>query len=151
MKRNACFSFLDLEAGHSGRNRDCDKTNLDQSQGSLADFVDDEVYSEENLEDDMTGIYLTSLMPISQQPEGFGFYDPKYNNKGFKLRKNEIQLSQACSPASPQSPGLLCFTPIQLPAPLPPRAVCSDTGSLLPTVNFANRARLKLKNKSVPT
>ena len=123
----------------------CDKTNLDQSQGSLADFVDDEVSSEENLEDDMTGIYLTSLMPISQQPEGFGFYDPKYNNKGFKLRKNEIQLSQACSPASPQSPGLLCFTPIQLPAPHPPRAVCSDTDSLLPIVNLANRARLKLK------
>lgn len=101
----------------------------------------------------MTGIYLTSLMPISQQPEGFGFYDfdPKYNNKGFKLRKNEIQLSQACSPAFPQSPGLLCFTHIQLPAPLPARAVCSDTGSLLPIINLANRARSKLKKQSVPT
>lgn len=49
MKRNACFSFLDLEAGHSDRNRDCDNTNLDQSQGSLAHCVDDEVPSEENL------------------------------------------------------------------------------------------------------
>ena len=143
------YSFLDLEAGHSGRNGVCDITNADESQGSLVDFIYDENSSEESddkeNEVDMANIYLTSLLPLSQQPEGFGFYDPKYNNKGFKLRKNEIQLSQACSPASPQSPVLLCFTPIQLPAPLPPRAVCSDKGSLLPIVNLANKARLKLK------
>ena len=141
MKRNACLSFLDLEAGHSGRNRDCDYTKVDESQGSLVDFVDDVVYSGDNVEDDMTGIYLTSLMPISQQPEGFGFYEPKYNNKGFKLRKNEIQLSQTCSSVSPQSQKFLCSTPIQCSAPLPQIAVCP----LLPTVNLPNRARLKRK------
>jgi hypothetical protein len=119
MKRNACFSFLDLEAGHSGHVRDCDNTNAHESQGSLLDFVDDGGSSGNCLEDDMTGIYLTSLMPISQQPEGFGFYAPKYNNKGFKLRKSENQVS-------PQSPTFLCPTPgpIQLLAPLPPIAVC---------------------------
>ena len=74
MKLNACFSFLDLEAGHSGHDRDCDNTNVHDSQASLVDFVDDKVSSGNDLEDDMTGIYLTSLMPISQQPEGFGFY-----------------------------------------------------------------------------
>ena len=38
MKRNACFSFLDLEAGHSGHDRDCDNTNVHESQASLVDF-----------------------------------------------------------------------------------------------------------------
>ena len=61
MKRNACLSFLDLEAGRSGRNRDCDYTKVDESQGSLVDFVDDVVYSGDNVEDDMTGIYIPDI------------------------------------------------------------------------------------------
>ena len=71
------------------------------TQGSLVDFV---CGSEEDScdEDCMRNIYLTSLMPLSQQPEGFGFGAPKYNNTGFKLRKTEISSN---SPSS--SPNLL--------------------------------------------
>ena len=71
------------------------------TQGSLVDFV---CGNEEDScdEDCMRNIYLTSLMPLSQQPEGFGFGAPKYNNTGFKLRKTEISSN---SPSS--SPNLL--------------------------------------------
>lgn len=92
-QKNKCI-FLDLEAGHSGRNGVCDNTNADESQGSLVDFIYDENSSEESddqeNEVDMANIYLTSLLPLSQQPQGFGFCAPKYNNRGFKLRKTEV-------------------------------------------------------------
>jgi hypothetical protein len=38
----------------------------------------------------MTSVYLTSLLPMSQMPEGFGFQAPKFNVKGFKLKRKEV-------------------------------------------------------------
>ena len=131
------YSFLDLEAGHSGRNGVCDITNADESQGSLVDFIYDENSSEESddqeNEVDMANIYLTSLLPLSQQPQGFGFCAPKYNNRGFKLRKTEVlSVSPSASP--------------ELIVPPLPVVEMSD----VPTVIFAlpklNRMRLVRKN-----
>jgi hypothetical protein len=39
----------------------------------------------------MKSVYLTSLLPMSQMPEGFGFRAPKFNVRGFKLRKQEVE------------------------------------------------------------
>ena len=38
----------------------------------------------------MKSVYLTSLLPMSQMPDGFGFKAPKFNVRGFKLRKQEV-------------------------------------------------------------
>ena len=60
-------------------------------------------------------------MPLSQQPEGFGFGAPKYNNTGFKLRKTEIASD---SPSS--SPNLL--------VPYLPRDISPSDTSCLPAI-----------------
>ena len=39
----------------------------------------------------MKSVYLTSLLPMSQMPSGFGFRAPKFDNRGFKLRKKEVE------------------------------------------------------------
>jgi hypothetical protein len=94
------------------------------TQGSLLDFV---CGNEEDScdEDCMRNIYLTSLMPLSQQPEGFGFSAPKYNNTGFKLRKTEISSN---SPSS--SPNLLVPYTDAPPQSNPMRLVHKNHGRL---------------------
>jgi hypothetical protein len=90
---------LDLEAGHSESESNYEQSELPfLTQGSLVDFVventsssmvDDDETDEDGLPCYeavcMRNIYLTLLLPLSQQPEGFGFGAPKYNNTGFKL------------------------------------------------------------------
>ena len=155
---NAFISFLDLEAGHSGRNGVCDNTNADESQGSLADFIYDENSSGDDQESevDMATVYLTSLLPISQQPEDYGFHAPKYSSKGFKLRKKEFQhTSQSSSSVSPQSMSLLRSSPLQpllhtLPCPqlIIPSANLSVIPFQLPLAKLSNRMRLQRNPKS---
>jgi hypothetical protein len=147
------YSFLDLEAGHSGRNGVCDTTNADESQGSLVDFIYDENSSGDDQENEvdmanMRSIYATSLLPLSQQPQGFGFCAPKYNNRGFKLRKTEV-LSGSPS-ASPELivPPLPVVEITDFPTAIFPNS--SVSALLKPTVTFAlpklNRMRLIRKN-----
>lgn len=98
-KKRACI-LLDHEAEHSESEPHCDEIVFPMmTQGSLVDFIcesDEEAIDEEAIDEDgndqccMRNIYLTSLLPLSQQPEGFGFRAPKYINTGFKLRKIDI-------------------------------------------------------------
>ena len=151
----AAYSFLDLEARHDGGTNDCDNSNAIQTQGSLVDFVNDEIDDGDNQdEDDMTNVYLTSLLPISQQPEGFGFKAPKYNVKGYKLRKTDIwdlpqssasPYKQAPESATvyPQAPSMLYSAVSQPLLHFPFPAV---TSPLMPIALLStNRMRLKRK------
>ena len=146
------YSFLDLEAGHSGRNGVCDNTNADESQGSLVDFIYDENSSGDDQKDevDMATVYLTSLLPISQQPEDYGFHAPKYNSKGFKLRKKEFQhksqSSRSVTSVSPQAMSLLRSSPLQPILPPSSANLASPVMQLqLPLTKLSNRMRLKRK------
>jgi hypothetical protein len=84
---------------------------LPQTQGSLVDFVVDDCGSmgdgdnefEMSGSDEMANVYLTSLLPMSQQPEGFGFGPPKYSTTGFKLRKREMEVQPALPAAKSRS------------------------------------------------
>ena len=149
------FSFLDLEAGHNEGKADCDNTlddnTLDDSQGSIVDFLYDHTDSGDDHEIDIRCVYMTSLLPVSQQPEGFGFYAPKYNTKGFKLRKKEVEQAQSASPlaASDSSQSSLACSTAILHHTLPPiSAVLQNPDHLqpMPFVRLQNRMRLKRKS-----
>ena len=73
-------------------------------------------------------------MPLSQQPEGFGFGAPKYNNTGFKLRKTEIASD---SPSS--SPNLLVP---YLPRDISPSSPSLPVVLLIDAPPKSNRMRL---------
>jgi hypothetical protein len=145
-------SFLDLEACHNEGKADCNDTHIDESQGSLVDFLYDNTDSGDDQQHDidMRCVYMTSLLPISQQPEGFGFCAPKYNTKGFKLRKKEVEQAQSSSSLASDSSqsSLPCPTAI-LHHTLPPiSAVLQNPDHLevMPRVTLQNRMRLKRKS-----
>lgn len=125
--------------------------------------------------DDMTNVYLTSLLPMSQQPEGFGFCPPKYNITGFKLRKKEIEVLSVlpeskltCHPSLVISPSTifsevalkynlrvsnLTTTEMQQALPTAPimssiHDISSNPTSLIPPPKMENRMRLHRKKNA---
>ena len=159
------LSLLDLEAQHSESESNYEQSEFHSlTQDSLVDFVVQDTSSfMADCESDAEGlpcpesvcmrnVYLTSLMPLSQQPEGFGFGAPKYNNTGFKLRKSEnmYDLPAVSPPPVPSPSGILCALIVPEVGPVSPQPVfaCINIQMATPTAPPPNLYRMRLVRKN---